>query len=115
MAVFLQILLSVVILSLTVMVTVAGIQVFHILHEIRQALKKVNSILQNTDTLSTYSAKPVSAVNEFFSEIKTLVTKTEDQIIESTPDRVLQPSTSPQKQSLKSRFFRRSGAPLRAS
>lgn len=119
MAVFLQILLSVVILSLTVLVVAAGIQVFHILHEVRNALKRVNHILQNTDTLSSASAKPITAVNEFFSEVRTLITKTEDSIIESTPDRVIEtpPHSAPihSTSSLKSRFFRRSGAPLRAS
>ena len=70
MAVFIQVLLSVVILSLTVLLTAAGIQVFLILHEARQALKRINSILQNTDTLSSASAKPITAVNEFFAEVK---------------------------------------------
>ena len=115
MAVFIQVLLSVVILSLTVLLTAAGIQVFLILHEARQALKRINSILQNTDTLSSASAKPITAVNEFFSDVKTLVAKTEDEIIEATPDRVVQPSTRHSPSSLRSHFFRRAGLPMRSS
>jgi len=121
MPVFLQILLSVVIMTLTILVAAAGIQVFHILHEVRQALQKINNILKNTDTLAASSAKPVAAVNAFFSEVKNLVSQTEDSLISSAPDRVISSADQPtvhsdtRPASLRSRFFRRSGAPLRPS
>lgn len=114
MSVFLQILLSVVILTLTTLVAIAGIQVFHILHQFRETLKKFNQILDHTHALSQASARPIAAVNEFFSGVKTLVTKTQDEIIESTPDRVITPTQPPAKPSFK-RFFHRSGATLRPS
>jgi hypothetical protein len=111
------ILLSVVILTLTFLVTFAGIQVFHILHEFRLSLKKLNKILDNTQTLSDSAARPVTAVNAFFSEVKQLVNQTQDEIIVSSSDRVIESvSQSPTPQSKPHRtFFRRSGLPLRPS
>lgn len=112
----LQILLGVVILTLTFIVTVAGIQVFHLLHEMRQMVKRANAILQNTQTLSDASAKPIAAVNEFFSEVKHLVTETQDEMIINTPDRVIESNGDlPFRNKTVGRFFRRSGQSLRAS
>lgn len=113
MPIFLQILLGATILLSTFLVTFAAIQVFHILSEFRQALKKLNRILENTQTLSDSAAKPIAAVNNFYSEVKTLVNDTQDRIIESTPDRVISP-TSHSSQTPK-RFFRRAGQFLRPS
>lgn len=121
MTIVLQILLSTIILVLTGLITFAGIQVFHILKEFRFTLKKLNNILDNTHTLSQASAKPIAAVNEFFAEVQTLVTQTQDDIIESTPDRVITPPrTHASISSLKTNkpaghFFHRSGTPLRPS
>jgi len=115
MTIFLQILLSVVILTLTTLVAIAGIQVFHILHQFRQTLQKLNRILDNTHALSEASARPVTAVNEFFSQVRTLVTKTQDDIIESTPDRAITEVPSQSRPSTFKRFFHRSGATLRPS
>lgn len=123
MSLFIQILLVAVVLVLTVLVAIAAIQVFHILTEFRQALQKVNSILNNTQTLSESSAKPIAAVNEFFTDVKALVNETQDEIVDSIPDRVLPPhahshpsaTTSSGRTSPKRHFFRRSGLPLRPS
>lgn len=104
MTVFLQILLGTVIIVLTFLVAFAGFQVFHLLHELKLALKKINQILDHTHTLSASAAKPITAVNEFFTEVKDLVGHTEDEIINSLPDRVHKP-----------RLFHRSGLPLRPS
>ena len=106
-----QLLLVSVICTLTVLTVVAGIQVFHILHEFRQTLKRLNLILDNTRTISDSAAKPISAVNEFFSEVKGLVNETQDQIVDSTPDRVITPAQP----SVAKRFFHRAGLSLRAS
>src|SRR3989338_2853737 len=89
MPLFVQFLLTLVITTLTLLVTFASIQIFHILHEFRLTLKRLNRILDNTQTLSNTAAKPITAVNEFFTEVKDLVDKTQDEIIESTPDRIL--------------------------
>jgi hypothetical protein len=112
----LQILLGVVILSMTVIVAAAGIQFFLVLQDLRHAIKRVNAILQNTQTLSDASAKPIAAVNEFFTEVKTLVNDTQNEIIDSTPDRVIEQGSSlPYRSGRAARFFRRAGNSLRAN
>lgn len=112
MPIFTQILLSIVILTVTFLVAVAGFQVLHLLHDFRQVLQKLNHILSNTQTLSDASAKPVIAVNEFFTGVKTLVDQTQDEIIDATPDRIITPHHSVSK---KPHLFYRSGSPLRPS
>ncbi len=99
MSIATQLLLASVALLSCFLITVLGIQVFHILVEFRQVIKKLNNILANTQTLSENSARPITAVNQFFAEVKTLVKDTQDEIIESTPDRP--------------HVFRRAGVPLR--
>lgn len=112
---FVQLLLVIVIAVLTFLITFAAIQVFHILHEFRFVLKKLNFILENTKTLSDRAAKPITAVNEFFTEVKGLVHHTEDEIIESIPDRVLNPTTHNSQLTPKPHLFHRSGLPLHPS
>jgi hypothetical protein len=106
------------------LITVAGIQVFHILHEVRVFLKRLNKIATNTEVLSTSSAKPIAAVNQFFSEVKGLVKETQNDIIAATPDRVITPAMpimppAPPQASEESvsprRFFHRSGSTLRGN
>ena len=94
-----QFLLVVVITTLTILVSVVAVQVWQILWEVRQAMQKLNKILDNTQTVSETTAKPIAAVNQFFSEVKELVNQTEEEIIEEP----------------KHRFFHRSGLPLRPS
>src|SRR3989344_3945302 len=108
MTILVQLLLSTVILTLTVLVTIAAIQVFHLLKDLRQVVHKLNRILDNTAKLSDASSRPLTAVNEFFTEVKTLVDETEGEIVDSTPDRVIPESRI-------RRFFHRSGAPPRPS
>ena len=113
MIVLVQLLLIAIISTLTVLVTTAAFQVFQILHEFRLTLKKMNRILDNTQTLSETAARPVTAVNQFFSEVKDLVDVTQDQIIDQTPDKVI--ASAPSHAHSIRRFFRRSGLPLRPS
>ena len=98
-----QFLLVIVITTLTILISVVAVQVWQILAEVRQAMKRLNQILNNTQTISETTAKPIAAVNQFFSEVNQRVDWTEDEIIESTPDTPKRP------------FFPRSGLPLRAS
>jgi hypothetical protein len=115
---FVQFLLVVVISTLTFLVTFAAIQVFQILHEFRLALKRVNQVLENTQTLSEGAAKPITAVNEFFTDVKELVNETQEEIIESTPDRVISAKEEVHHHkpaSVAHHFFHRSGLPLRPS
>ena len=118
MSTFVQFLLVVVISTLTFLITFAAIQVFQILHEFRMALKRVNQVLDHTQTLSEGAAKPITAVNEFFSEVKGLVNETQEEIIESTPDRVISAIEEVHHHkpaSIARHFFHRSGLPLRPS
>ena len=112
MTIFVQLLLAVVITTLTLLITIVGIQVFHLLHEFRLTIKKINHILDHTQTLSETLARPVTAVNQFFTEVKDLVDQTEDQLIDQTPDKVLPP---PHKPKFLHRFFRRAGLPMHPS
>jgi hypothetical protein len=114
MTTFIQLLLAVIITSLAFMLTVIGIQVFHLLHDFRESLKKFNRILDNTREISDSVARPVTAVNQFFTEVKDLVDVTQDRLIEATPDKVISEPHAHETKSLK-RFFRRSGMPLRPS
>lgn len=108
---FLQLLLVIVVSTLTFLVTFAAIQVFHILHEFRQSIQRLNRILDHTHSLAATAARPITAVNEFFTEVKDLVNVTQDQIIDNTEDRVI----TPHHESGKKRFFRRSGLPIHPS
>jgi hypothetical protein len=108
MTVFIQLLLAVVITTLTLLIAIIAVQVFHLLHDFRLTLKKINHILDNTRVLSDAVARPVTAVNQFFTEVRDMVGKTEDEIIDQTRDKVLPGS----KLRFFRRFFRRGGLPL---
>jgi len=114
MTTFIQLLLAVIITSLAFLLSVIGIQVFHLMHDFRESVKKFNRILDNTRVLSETAARPVTAVNQFFTEVKDLVNVTEDQIIEQTPDKLITPPHSKEHKNLQ-HFFHRSGLPLRPS
>ena len=115
MTTFVQLLLAVVITTLTFLMAFAAIQVFHILHEFRLALQKLNRILGHTQSLSETAARPVAAVNEFYTEVKDLVNQTQDQIIAHTPDRVITPKHQHRSSRLRPHLFRRAGIPIRPS
>lgn len=103
-----QFLLALVIVTLTFLVVLVGVQFFRVLHELKQALVKLNRIMDHTQQLSDSAVKPLAAVNQFFSEVKDLVGQTQDEIISQTPDRVVASSKS-----LKRRLFHRAGQFLR--
>jgi hypothetical protein len=114
MAIGVQILLGIIIVSTAVLVAALGIQVFQIFYEIRLVVKKINRILDDTRSLSETAVKPIAAVNNFFSEVTDLVKETQDEIISQTPDKVITPSSGSRLRFPK-RFFHRSGLPLRPS
>lgn len=58
-----QFLLAFVILVLTAMITVIGIQVYLILREFRSTLSKANKVLDDTGIISESVSKPVSMVS----------------------------------------------------
>lgn len=92
---FLQLLLIVVVSTLTFLITFAAIQVFHILHEFRLTIRRLNHLLDRAQNL------PLPPVAE-----------TKPPVTEVPEDRVI---ATPQHESLKRRFFRRSGLTLRPS
>jgi len=111
MTLLIQLILVAIVSTLTVLIAAASFQVFQILYEFRLTLRKINRILDNTQTLSETVARPVTAVNHFFSEVKDLVGQTQDELISETPDKVITPA-NPRIGSIK-RFFKRAGYPLR--
>lgn len=62
-------LLVVVVVVLTVLLTAVGIQVFFILRELRQSVKKTNKILDDTGLISESVAKPISVISNSLTEV----------------------------------------------
>lgn len=58
-----QILLIIVVTTLTILLTVVGIQVFFILKEVRKLVEKTNKILDDAGTISESVAKPISSLS----------------------------------------------------
>lgn len=65
-----QILLFLVISVLTTVFVLCGIQVYYILRELRQSVKKTNKMLDDFGTISESVAKPISGISGFITGIK---------------------------------------------
>jgi len=65
-----QILLFLVVSVLTTLLTLAGIQVIHILKEIRETVKKTNKILDDTGLITSSIAKPITGISVFITGLK---------------------------------------------
>ncbi|OQA93843.1 MAG: hypothetical protein BWY24_00076 [Microgenomates group bacterium ADurb.Bin219] len=65
-----QILLFLTVFILTTVLTLCGIQVFHILKELRESVKKANKILDDFGIISESVAKPVSGISGFLTGLK---------------------------------------------
>lgn len=57
-----QIILVVVITTLTILLTFIGIQVVYILKDLRETLKRINKIADNAEVISSAVVKPVTGV-----------------------------------------------------
>jgi hypothetical protein len=57
-----QILLIVVITTLTILLTAIGLQVFFILREVRRSIEKMNKILDDAGRVSESIAKPIASI-----------------------------------------------------
>jgi uncharacterized protein (UPF0333 family) len=66
----LQILLAVVISSLTVVLIIIGIEFFFILKEMRESIKKMNQIIDDTHTVTKTVSKGVEDTAGFLSGLK---------------------------------------------
>ncbi|PIU34958.1 hypothetical protein COT03_01700 [Candidatus Shapirobacteria bacterium CG07_land_8_20_14_0_80_39_18] len=65
-----QILLLVVVTTLTTVLTIAGIEVIHILRELRISVKTFNKVLEDSHTISSSVAKPIAGMSGFIMGIK---------------------------------------------
>lgn len=65
-----QILLFLVVSVLTTVLTLSGIQVYYILKELRQTVRKMNKILEDFQLISSSVAKPVAGVSGFIMGLK---------------------------------------------
>ena len=60
-----QLILLVVIITLTLLLVILGVQVFYILRDLRQTVKKTNKILENADAITEGIEGPISAISSF--------------------------------------------------
>lgn len=58
-----QILLIVVIVALTLLLSIIGIQVFFILREVQKSIQKVNKMLDDAGTISESVVKPIVSLS----------------------------------------------------
>jgi len=65
-----QILLFLVVSVLTTLLALSGIQVYYILKEFRKAIKKMNGIVDDLQTISSSVAKPIAGVSGFVMGLK---------------------------------------------
>lgn len=67
-----QVLLIVVITVLTILLALIGIQVFFILREVQQSIKKMNKILDDAGSVSASIARPITALSESITGVSGL-------------------------------------------
>lgn len=65
-----QILLVLVVSVLTTVLTLSGIQVFYILKELRETIRKVNKTLDDCNVITESVAKPVAGLSGFIMGLK---------------------------------------------
>lgn len=57
-----QVLLIVVITTLTILLTIIGVQVFFILREFKRTIEKINKMLDDAGTISESVARPIASL-----------------------------------------------------
>jgi hypothetical protein len=65
-----QILLFIVIIILTTLLVILGIQVFFILKELRKTIHKANRVLDNTEEITESVSAPISSLSSVLMGIK---------------------------------------------
>jgi len=65
-----QILLFLVIITLTSLLVACGIQFYSILKELRESIKKMNKILDDANLVSSSVAKPIAGFSGFIMGLK---------------------------------------------
>lgn len=67
---FVQLILFVVIITLTALLVFLGIQVFFILKELRKTLEKTNGMLDSTGSIVENISKPIASLSSFSFNFK---------------------------------------------
>jgi len=65
-----QVLLVIVVVALTTILSLVGVQVFLILKEIRRSVAKLNKILDDAGVVSESVAKPAASLSGFLTGLK---------------------------------------------
>src|SRR5574342_365127 len=60
-----QLILLSVIITLTVLLVILGVQVFYILRDLRKTVKKTNKILENAEGITEGIQGPITAISSF--------------------------------------------------
>lgn len=60
-----QLILLLIIITLTVLLVILGIQVFFILRDLRKTVKKTNKILENAEDITEGIQGPITAISSF--------------------------------------------------
>lgn len=66
-----QLLIFVVILVLTILLVVLGVQVFFILKELRKTIQKTNKVLDDAELITQSIANPVTSLSSLIMGLKT--------------------------------------------
>jgi len=66
-----QIILIIVIILLTGLLSVLGVQVFFILKELRKTVSKANKVLDNTNVITQSVSSPISSLSSIAAGVKT--------------------------------------------
>ncbi|OGH17572.1 MAG: hypothetical protein A3C22_01745 [Candidatus Levybacteria bacterium RIFCSPHIGHO2_02_FULL_37_10] len=66
-----QIILIIVIVLLTILLAVLGVQVFFILKEFRKTVSKANKVLDNTNNIAQNVSAPLTSLSSIAAGIKT--------------------------------------------
>jgi hypothetical protein len=59
-----QVLLIVVVTTLTILLTIIGVQVFFILREFKRTIEKMNKMLDDAGTISESIARPIASLSD---------------------------------------------------
>jgi len=65
-----QILLFLVVIVLATLLTIAGVQVIHILGEVKIMMKKTNKIMDDFQLVTSSVAKPIAGISGFITGLK---------------------------------------------
>ena len=110
-----QILLIIVISTLTVLLTIIGIALFHILKEFKVSLEKINEILSDTARITKSVAEPVEEASDFVMGLKKGVSflKTVSKFFKEDKQKSLKGHPLlKQTQQVKRKFFTKNGKKL---